>query len=197
MLQPFSLILAVSLIAALLPASAAAFEIYKWVDENGVVHYSESRPEKPAVPVETLYIESTNPPGFDPADYYWSITNQAERISEEWSAIQEQRAEDEALERAIAAEEHVAELERQLAADDEHAYAMYRPVYRPLALFPKRHPRFFSRGFHPGFHDDRHRPPPHHDRDRRDPPDPGPRPGWSPPKAPVTPATPGFRSGGR
>ncbi len=183
---------AIALAAALLPGAAGAFEIYTWVDDEGVVHYSESAPEKPtATPVETLHIASTNSPDYDPDDYHWSILNQAERIGEQWSAIREQTAEREAQARAAAAEARISELERQLA-DRDAAYRDHatRTFYGPYAFFPNRHPRHLNRGLRPHPTRDPHRPP-HTDRDRTLP-DRTPRPGWTRPAPPTTPPVPRF-----
>ncbi|HEX2140094.1 MAG TPA: DUF4124 domain-containing protein [Woeseiaceae bacterium] len=178
---------AVALLAALLPPQAAALEIYKWVDDDGVVHYSESRPEEPAAaPVETLHIASTNSPAYDPDDYYWSILNQAERIGEQWSAMQDAKAEQEALARAAVAEQRIEELEMQLAAREAADYLNAQPLYGPFVL---RHHPFLNRGFRSGH--DLHRPP-HHNRDRGNPPDTGARPGWTPPAPPAKAPSPGF-----
>jgi hypothetical protein len=180
----------IAIAAALLPTPSTALEIYKWVDDDGVVHYSESRPEEPlATPVETLHITSANSPAYDPDEYHWSILNQADRIGDRWSAMQDEKAAQEALDRAAAAEARIDQLEHQLAAARETPdYLGARPFYGPFALFPNnRHPnRDHSRPDH-----DPHRPP-HHDRDHGTPPEPGPRPGWTPPEAPATPPGPGF-----
>lgn len=182
---------AIALAAMLLSGPAAALEIYKWIDANGVVHYSESRPERPtATPVETFRIASTNSPAYDPDDYYWSILNQAERIGEQWSAIREEKAEEEADARAAAAEARIDELERQLAAQDTAEYVSARPFYGPFAFFPKRHHGSLNRGLHPRPGHDPH-PPPRTDRDLRIP-EPESQPGWTPAGPPAVPAEPGF-----
>ena len=181
-----------TLATALLPVSGFGLEIYTWVDEDGVVHYSESAPDKPAAtPVETLQIAAANSPAYDPDDYYWSILNQADRIGEQWSAIQEEKAEAEAEARATAAATRIEELERQLAAHEAAEYATAaRPFYGPYAFFPKRHYRPLDRGRHArparGAH-----PAPRSDRDPSIP-DRAPRPGWTPPRPPSSPPTPGF-----
>ena len=181
----------VALVTTLLPARVGALEIYTWVDEHGVIHYSESAPEEPvATPVETLHIASANYPAYDPDDYYWSILNQAERIGEQWSTIQEEKAEAEAMGRAAAAETRIAELERQLAAREAADYPTARPLYGPYAFFPKRHHRLPNRGLHARATRAAH-PPPRTDRDLTIP-DHVPRPGWTPPHPPSTPPTPGF-----
>ena len=185
---------AMALTVALLAGPAAALEIYTWVDDEGVVHYSESRPaEEPAAsPVETFHIASTNSRAYDPDDYYWSILNQAERIGEQWSAIQEQKAAEEALARAAAAEDRVGELERQLGARESDDITV-RPYYGPVAFFPQRQyqQRFFNHGVHSRSRSFEPFPPPRTGRDLAVP-DRGSRPGWTPPGAPARPPTPGF-----
>lgn len=182
---------ALVLAATFLPDSAAAFEIYTWVDDQGVVHYSEWRPEEPAAtPVETLHIASTNPPAYDPDDDYYSILNQAERIDDQWSALQEEKAEAEARARAAAAEARIAELEHRLAAREAADYVTPRPLYAPFVHLPNRHHRFPNHGGHSRATHDRH-PPPQSDRDLTVP-SAAPRPGWTRPGSPAAPARPGF-----
>lgn len=155
-----------------------------------MVHYSESAPAEPAAtPVETLFIASANSPAYDPDDYYWSILNQAERIGEQWSSIQTEKAEEEAPARAAAAEARLAELERQLAAHEAAEYEA-RPFYGPYAFFPKRHHRPLDRGLQARPAQGAH-PPPRTDRDLTIP-GPEPRPGWTPSKPPARPPAPGF-----
>lgn len=184
---------AMALTAALLAGPAAALEIYTWVDDEGVVHYSESRPAEPAAsPVETFHIASTNALAYDPDDYYWSILNQAERISEQSSAMREQKAAEEALARAAAAEDRIDELERRLAARETDDHVIARPYYGPFAFFPPRQQRFLNHGIHlRSSSSDEPFPPPRTDRDLTIP-DRESRPGWTPPKVPASPPTPGF-----
>jgi len=84
------------LIAALLIVSApAAAQIYRWVDQNGVVHYSNIRPPKNVVP--TIIDDSSREAGPSPesAECY-TIRCQGERLEER------QRRRDEAEARATA-----------------------------------------------------------------------------------------------
>ncbi len=185
-------IAAMALTAALLAGPAVALEIYTWVDDEGVVHYSESRPAEPAAsPVETFHIAQTNSLTYDPDDYYWSILNQAERIGEQWSALQEEKAAAEALARAAAAEDRIAELERRLDARETDDYVIARPYYGPFAFFPQRQQRFLNHGVHSRSSRYEPFPPPRTDRDLTIP-DRESRPGWTPPKAPAKPPVPGF-----
>lgn len=180
-----------ALAAVLLAGPAAALDIYKWTDADGVVHYSESHPPQPtATPVETLRIAPSNSPAYDPGDDYWSILNQAERIGEQWSAIQEEKAAAEEEARAAAVEARIAELERQLAAREAADYERVLPFYGPIALFPRRHHGAPHRGraLRIGHAS---QPPPRGDRDLHVP-EPEPRPGWTRPGQPAVPPRPGF-----
>jgi hypothetical protein len=69
---------------------AAAAEIYRWVDNNGVVHYSDEKPRDDAA-FTTLQIEDTRPVDYDPNADPYSIMNQAQRINESWSVLAEAR----------------------------------------------------------------------------------------------------------
>lgn len=167
---------------------AVAYEIYKWVDENGIVHYSESAPEETDADVTTLELEPTNPPGYDPADDYYSIENQAERIRAQWEAIAEEKEERAEAERAAAVEERLAALESRSSQS-------YAPVYRPApkVFLPLRHQRFFrphSAGRLHGLHD-RQRPRTERSAPARD--TRGSRPGW-PGHGSAQSARPGFAS---
>lgn len=156
---------ATSVLALLLTAAApsGAHEIYKWVDENGVVHYGDARPENASSAVETLHIPEANPPDYDPAQAYRAIVEEAERIREQLAARRDAREDEEARERARAAEARLAELERRIAAAEETRYV----TYVPFGL--RKHPRLFP---HVRHRIPDRRPPPRH------PPDTGPRPGW-------------------
>ena len=61
-----------------------ASEIYKWVSDDGVVHYSDTRPKNEAS-VTTLELRELNPDDYDPASDPHSILNQAKRMNESWT----------------------------------------------------------------------------------------------------------------
>src|SRR5690606_40415401 len=74
-----------ALMGALLAASApaTAYEIYKWTDEDGVVHYGDERPQSAPSPVETLHVPETNSPDYDPAEARRAAIAEAGRIRED------------------------------------------------------------------------------------------------------------------
>ena len=61
---------------------ADAANVHKWVDENGVTHYSDAPPEA----VETTLIDVPEPPAVSAGDHeddYYSISKQWERMNRE------------------------------------------------------------------------------------------------------------------
>ncbi|WP_405227023.1 DUF4124 domain-containing protein [Lentisalinibacter sediminis] len=129
----------IHLIPALLLAAglAHAGQIYHWVDEDGVAHYSQTPPAEAAVPVETREITTSTPDDYDPDDYEYSVMNQAARIHAEWAALAEERAKEQEARREArrAAQEHLAH-ESYERREDRYGWRYGREVYYPVV-----HPR--------------------------------------------------------
>ena len=124
----------------LLAANVQAGDIYKWVDEDGVVHFSDTRPADDTH-VESLYMGRTNPPDYDPSKDPYSIANQAERIGETWSRLEEEREARREKQREDAQQQPTYAYQPY-----DPYYAHYRyPYYRP-GLRPPSHP-----GYRPPF----------------------------------------------
>ncbi|MGD8810052.1 MAG: DUF4124 domain-containing protein [Gammaproteobacteria bacterium] len=70
----------------------AATEIYRWVDADGVVHYSDAAP-RGDVTATTIDVEESRTPDYDPLEDPYSILNQARRLREARSALVEARLE--------------------------------------------------------------------------------------------------------
>lgn len=64
----------------LLAASAAAQDVYRWVDADGVVHFSQTAPATDTQGVDRLQIEDTRPADYDPGEDRYHVTEQAERM---------------------------------------------------------------------------------------------------------------------
>ena len=125
--------------------AATASEIYQWTNEDGVVHFSDTRPEDGAV-VTTLRVQGANPPDYDPVEDPYSIRNQATRTNEIWTALEKARE--------ARQEKRREEAERYLryapAPYDPYRYysrpAYYRFVHPGI---PRRHrPKLARRQFH-------------------------------------------------
>ena len=58
-----------------------ATEVYHWVDENGVFHYSQNAPAGDVPGVSTMILEDTTPPDYDPEEDRYGVEAQAERMA--------------------------------------------------------------------------------------------------------------------
>lgn len=128
------------LIAALLFAAglAHAGQIYHWVDEDGVAHYSQTPPADASVPVETREVTTSTPDDYDPDEYEYSVMNQAERIHAEWAALAEEREkEQEARRQARQAAQARPAYESHDRREDRYGWRYGRDGY----YYPVAHPR--------------------------------------------------------
>jgi len=69
--------------------SATAQEVYRWVDENGVVNFSDTAPAA-AADLNTVDLEDTTPRNYDPEEDLYNVAAQAERMQ----ALREQMEKD-------------------------------------------------------------------------------------------------------
>ena len=123
-----------------LGSPSVAIEVFKWVDEDGVVHFSDEKPPEAKPDLSSIYIASSNPSGYDPAEDYYSIRNQAARTNAAYKEV-EKRREARAEKRAEAAE-RAREQRRQAAFSYREPVRTY---ISPFALFGhpfRRHPPF-------------------------------------------------------
>ena len=68
-------------LAGLLTAVPAyAQEVYRWVDENGVVNFSDTAPAATAADVDILALENPTPASDDPGEDIYDVAGQAERM---------------------------------------------------------------------------------------------------------------------
>lgn len=93
MIRQTGIALTASLLSVLFIDGAAADDVYRWVDEDGVVQFSQWAPESHAGTVSTVNIETSTPRDYDPHDDPYSILNQAARIHDRWSELQAEKEE--------------------------------------------------------------------------------------------------------
>jgi len=75
---------------------ASAQEVYRWVDEKGVVNFSDTAPRSAHEDIDTLRLEDTAPTDYDPSEDRYHVAAQAERmraLREEMEKQREQRRE--------------------------------------------------------------------------------------------------------
>ncbi|MDH3386603.1 MAG: DUF4124 domain-containing protein [Gammaproteobacteria bacterium] len=70
-------------LAACLSIPAGAAVIHKWVDTDGVTHYSDEAPASGEIPVTVIDVPTAHSEPGSPAENYYSITNQWERMRRE------------------------------------------------------------------------------------------------------------------
>jgi hypothetical protein len=66
-----------------------ATEVYHWVDENGVSHFTQQAPSGELNGVEKMTLEDTTPPDYDPEEDRYGVAQQQERMA----ALREERKE--------------------------------------------------------------------------------------------------------
>jgi hypothetical protein len=114
-------------------ARVDAAEIYKWVDEEGVIHFSDTKPVD-AASVESLLVHQTNAPDYNPTDDPYSIRNQAKRVGETWERLEKERDERQEKRREEALRQPT-----YVHQPYDPYYAGYRyPYYRPGIRPPSR-----------------------------------------------------------
>jgi len=137
------LTVAVVLLLSVWTTTATASEIYQWMDEDGVVHFSDTRPADGAV-VTTLRVQATNPPDYDPVDDPYSIRNQAERTNSTWTELEKAREERQEKRR----EEAERNLRYAPASYDSYLYYSRPAYFSHPGRHPRHQPKLARRQFH-------------------------------------------------
>ncbi len=73
-------IITLALLAMIASTTATAYEIYHWLDENGVPNFSQRQPDGKIPGVSKLVLADTTPPDYDPDEDRYGVQAQAERM---------------------------------------------------------------------------------------------------------------------
>ena len=125
--------LAILVMAGICANPLLADEVFTWTDDEGVVHFSQWAPGHTSG-VTTLETVSSNAADYDPGSDPYSIRNQAARMNETWSKIEERKAE--RRKRREAEEERAARLQPPTYSYPTYGYRYYRPILRPPIYHP-------------------------------------------------------------
>jgi hypothetical protein len=132
MYKNISLILITLLLSAItLPVFAAS--VHKWVDEQGITHYSDQLPETTTNNVQLLDVSNTHSNSEDYGDYY-SVTNQWARMREE--RLERKQSQLEKAKQKAAQQPASPQIVYLNQAEDEQASSVYYPAY--LNSFSRR-----------------------------------------------------------
>lgn len=121
----------VALLTLLAAPTLEALDVYRWVDDAGVVHFSQWRPAADTAEVRMLTLEDTDTTSQIDEDLY-AVEEQAEIMRELWQEIERKRADRREEEERAAPPPAV----------------VYYPEFFGHAFAPLRHGRFPNR-FHP------------------------------------------------
>jgi hypothetical protein len=119
---------------------AAAQEVYRWVDENGVVNFSDKAPVVATgnSDVNTLTLQDAAPTDYDPEEDIYNVAAQAERMQ----ALRDEMAKDREARREQqnkALQQPAVPYERGASYGYPYSFPAYgRPPYRPPAKPPSR-----------------------------------------------------------
>ena len=116
------------LLAAIASANVAASEIYHWVDENGVAHFSQQPPAKDIQNVSTQTIRDTAPTAGVLAEDIYDTKAHEERMAE-WRKERDQERKD-ARDRKEQVARQQALTYPQPESYDRRPY-LRPPIYRP------------------------------------------------------------------
>jgi hypothetical protein len=125
-----------SLFVLITTKSSLGGEIFHWVDEDGVLNFSDWAPEDSSIEVSKLVVSKSNPPGYDPNEDQNSILEQAERTNDRWAESKEKKE-----------ERRKQQLEqKRIPQYVDYDYYEYPYYYRPGYFFhPVRPPGFGHR----------------------------------------------------
>lgn len=138
--------------AALCVQPAAADTVYRWVDANGVTHFSDKAPAN--VKAQAMQIE-TPAPAPNPEKDYYSVVNQERRMAKSLAELNQQADREWALKIAAEKASQPAETpapESESQPETVYVYPPYRPghfrhrhhhahrahVFKPLPLTPEQ-----------------------------------------------------------
>lgn len=116
--------------------SATAGVAHKWVDADGITHYSDAPPAIETSPVTLIELAVSDTPANDPAAAYYSIRNQWLRIQEERLARERIRLEQIRLKSQTPS---AAPQVITLHAVETRPYGLQQPRFRPRLYHKARH----------------------------------------------------------
>ena len=102
-MKPKLILIVLFIISCIILPSQGSAEMYKWVDENGTIHFQDYKPSnlKPSIPVETFteeqlkvnnYVEGSNGDTYE-SPYASAILNEAKKPSTKKPYDQDQKVE--------------------------------------------------------------------------------------------------------
>jgi hypothetical protein len=133
--RPSRWLLAIAIACVAGASTAAAAEIFRWVDADGTVHFSDTKPPEDVETTMRTVTESYTS-AYDPAGDPYSILNQAKRTHERWLDLEDAR-QARAARRTAARAEPDSRSALRIDARDSRAWPVGYVVPAPV---PPRYP---------------------------------------------------------
>jgi len=131
------LIIAIFMGSGLLPAYATS--VHKWVDTNGITHYSDEAPASSTTQVTLIEIPTNHTLAVDAENNYYSITNQ-------WMRLHKERIEREKIELEKAKQKAAqSPVTPQIVYVNEPSEKRYVAAYRGFFQRRHGHRRFYDK----------------------------------------------------
>lgn len=127
-------VITLALLALFGSTAAIAYEVYHWIDENGVPNFSQEQPAGEIPNVSKLNLVDTTPRDYDPEEDRYGIQKQAERLKTLWDAV-EQRRQARREHRRYAAQQQVPQYP---APHHHYSHPIWFPPFTPR---PSRNPQ--------------------------------------------------------
>jgi hypothetical protein len=108
-------------------AVAEGTEVYHWVDENGVSHFTQSAPSGEVSGVKKMTVEDTAPPGYDPDEDRYGVAQQQERMAALRDEMKEKREAELKRQRDAAARQPQVRYVDRYSTPSFWNYPYYRP----------------------------------------------------------------------
>ncbi len=75
-----TIVITLAFLALIAGSTADAYQVYYWLDENGVPNFSQMRPDGEIPEINKLKLEDTTPADFDPDEDRYGVQAQAKRL---------------------------------------------------------------------------------------------------------------------
>lgn len=121
------------LLAVFAAANLAAFDVYHWVDQNGVAHYSQYRPASDIPNVKVQKLEDTRTPGDGQVEDIYNVEAHEKHMAA-WRQEREQMRKDARERKMLAAQQQPVRYpqpERNYVRPYWYPPLQNRPIHRP------------------------------------------------------------------
>lgn len=108
-------------------SGVGATEIFHWVDENGVSHFTQSAPPSDVAGVKQMMVEDSPPPDYDPEEDRYGVAQQQERMAAMRAEMEEKREAEAKRQRDAAARQPVVRYQDRYGSPLFYNPPYYRP----------------------------------------------------------------------